>query len=140
MILIRILPISDCISVGVHLRPCVNMFPTFHTQRSWKLSRVVCDSVDLCVCVCEKEREPGIISDRNGLMGQHSMRSSWPRETHSKPVSEHMSYIFQCSDKFTPLPHCPLSYYNCLNGLTGHSGHTLVEQLPRIQQMERAVM
>lgn len=101
----------------------------------------MCDSADVCVRVCvkEDERKPGIISDRNVLMGQHSM-GSWPRETHSEPGSEHMSSIFQSSDKFTPLPLCPLSYYNCLSGLTGHSGHTLVEQLSQIQQMESAVM
>lgn len=31
-----------------------------------------------------------------------------------------MSFIFQSSDKFPPLPLCPLSSCNCLGRLTGH--------------------
>lgn len=68
-------------------------------------------------------------------MGQHSMRS-WPRKTHSEPVSENMSSVFQCSDRFTPLPLGSRCAYNCLSGLTAHSGHALVEQLPQIEQKE----
>ena len=121
MALIKNFPVTDCISVWANLRLCVKTLRHFTHM---KLEIEPC-----CVYLREGERKPGIISDRNGLMGHHSMRS-WPRERHSEPISEHMSSIFQCGDKFTPLPLCPLSYYNCLSRLTGRSGHTLVEQLP----------
>lgn len=53
MVLIRNIPITDCISVwaNLHLQ-----------QKGSKRER-------------EEERMPGLISDGNGLMGQHSMRS-----------------------------------------------------------------
>ena len=98
----------------------------FHTHEAGNravLWRRMCVCVCVCVCFRVEERKPGIISDRNGLMGRHCMRS-WPRETHGAPASERMSCIFRRSYKFTPLPLCPLSCLDCLSGLTGHSGGT----------------
>lgn len=128
---LEIFPITDWIS-GL----CVNTLQRFTHMKLE--TEPCCGDVCVCLCVClrEEERKPGIISDRNGLMGRRCMRS-WPRETHSAPVSERMSCIFRCSYKFTPLLLCPLSCLDCLRGLTGHSGHALVQQLPRIEKEKK---
>lgn len=135
---LEIFPITDWISVQANFRLCVNTLRRFTHMKLE--TEPCCGNMCLCVCLCvclrEEERKPGIISDRNGLMGRRCMRS-WPRETHSPPASERMSCIFRCSYKFTPLPLCPLSCLDCLRGLTGHSGHALVQQLPRIEKEKK---
>lgn len=76
-------------------------------------------------CVSVYERDPGIITKkRNDQMGQHRPAFG-PKETHTEPASEHMVSIFQCSDRFTPLPLCLL--YHCLSELIGRLCHMLAE-------------
>lgn len=80
--------------------------------------------------VCLYGRDPEITTNRNDQMGQHRIESSQKKHTHTEPVSAHMVSIFQCSDRFTPLPLCLLSYYHCLSEEIGRLWHMPVEPVP----------
>lgn len=91
----------------------------------------------MCVCVCESEREE---SFQTGMVWWDNTAWGLGQGKHTASQWVNTSSIFQCSDKFTPLPLCSLCAYNCLSGLTAYSGHALVEQLPQIQQKESSVV
>lgn len=74
--------------------------------------------------LCMREIQE-LLQKRNDQMGQHRPAFG-PKETHTEPVSEHMGSIFQCSDRFTPLPLCLLSH--CLRRLIGPLWHMPAEQ------------